>query len=235
MLPAGAIIVFLLSGLLKGRYDDSGFGSFHGSLTTKLGYFGLDRSVGVHIEGRSPARWHWFRPDNYQYPLLSFSWSGEAGDRSGQIETASMTLRVSDHSVPVSPKSLSELLFGAPLAALRPEEVKAVDCIQGMIEDAALGRLPPPRHHGYHFEKPLSGTMIYSSAGSRYPYSLYWWAGLWAIICLWFMLGRRRAKTNGEPSNAPNRRQPAGIRTGREIPMSDSLPTFPDSRRRSVT
>jgi hypothetical protein len=185
LLPAGAVVLFLLSGMTKHRYDDTGFGSFHGLVKTRVFYFGSNHSFSVAIEGRSSARWCWVRPTNYQYEALSFDWFGEDRVGRGEIDTFSMILNTDSNSVPVSNASLSDLLFGVSPAGLHQQDVEAIGFVKRLIVEAGEGRLAPPRHHYYDFKTPVSGMMAHFSLGSRFPYSLYWWTGAWCVLCLW--------------------------------------------------
>jgi hypothetical protein len=199
LLPAGAAVLFLVSGVTKHRYDDSGFGSFHGLVDAKLLYFGSNHSFSVTIEGRSPARWCWVRPTNYQYDVLSFDWFGEDRKGHGQIDTSSMKLTTDSNTVPVSKASLSDLLYGASPSDIRQEDVEAIGFVERLIVDAGKGRLAAPRHHYYHFETPVGGMLAHFSLGSRFPYSLYWWMGTWCVLCLWVVARAwTRQTANGE-------------------------------------
>jgi hypothetical protein len=199
LLPAGAIVLFLLAGQAKHRYDNSGFGSFHGLVQATLVYSGPDHSFSVKIAGESAAQWHWISPRNYQYRYLDIEWSGEAGEGKGQIDTSSMTLTSKDKSLPVSRSSLSELLFGTSVNTEPQGEVDAVEFIERKIAEAGQGRLVLPRHHYYHFETPVSGIIAHFSLGARFPYSLYWWTAAWALLCLWIAFRTCRKRAMGSP------------------------------------
>lgn len=186
LLPAGMVVLFLAH--LNHRHDNSGFGSFHGFVKAKLSYLGPDRFFSVTIEGRSTSQWHWIHPRNFRYNSLKFEWFGEAGPGKGQIDTASMTLRVKESALPVSRSSLSKLLFDISPRGLTKADVDALDSLERFMVEAGRGRLLPPKH-GYHrVEEPLVGSLAHFSLGSRYPYSLYWWCGFWAVTCLWIAL-----------------------------------------------
>jgi hypothetical protein len=96
-------------------------------------------------------------------------------------------------------------LFGASPTTLQKQDVEAVGFIERVIVEAGQARLAAPRHHYYHFEAPVSGRMAHFSLGSRFPYSLYWWTGVWFVLC--FMIAvraRLRPAANGEPNATPS-------------------------------
>ncbi len=195
-------VCVVLSLKVKGRYDDSGFGTFHGVFRANLSDSGTDHFFSMTLAGDSPPRWHWIRPTNYQYALLSVEWSGESSTGTGQVDTSSMILKSGDREIPISRSSLSELLFATSPTMLKLGDIKALDEIQRMIAGAGRGELPSPRHHGYHFEKPARVDMVHFSIGSRYPYSIYWCVGLWVAFCLSLVLRRPSAeKTSEKPKD----------------------------------
>jgi hypothetical protein len=190
-------VCVVLSEKGKGMYDDSGFGTFHGHVRANLSDSGTDHFFSMTFEGVSPPTWHWIRPTNYQYALLSIEWSGESSKGTGQVDTSFMILKSGDRRIPISRSSLSELLFDTSTTMLKQEEIDALDEIHQMIAAAGQGQLPPPRHHGYHFETPVWVDMTHFSIGSRYPYSIYWCSGIWIAYC--FSIALQRFWTKKHP------------------------------------
>jgi hypothetical protein len=198
LLPAGGVAVILLDGLLKQRYDDSGFGSFHGFLQAKLLFVGSNHSFSVTSEGTSPSEWRWMPPSNYCYQQLDLDWNGEASEGKGHLDTRSLTLKLPDRSTNLSQSALSNLLLGSSLSTLPPEELEAVIYVHSVILDARDGRLPPPRHHPRSRKDIVHCSMCHYSLGWRFPHSLCLWGAAWTSICLWSALQcRRRERTNG--------------------------------------
>jgi hypothetical protein len=193
LLPAGAVILGLLSGVIQDPFDDSGFGWCYGVVQAKLSYATSPDVMprlffSARFEGWSQPGWHWVHPSGYRYRALRFVWYADARYGEGQIDTSAMTLAWKDRTLPISRSSLSQLLLGVSPNALQQEDLEAIDFVERLITEAGQGRLMPPRHHPYSFETPVSGDITHVSCGFRLPYSLYWWTGIWTALCLWIAL-----------------------------------------------
>jgi hypothetical protein len=193
LLPAGAIFILEQTSAFVQSDDRSECGISYGHFQANLTHWGPDRVYNVIFDGKSSAQVSWTRP-NHRYLQLNFSWLGENGPGEGHIDTTTMILKSNDISVAISQSSLSALLFGETPSALNKEDRLALSYISGLIFDAAQGQLPPPRHHPYHVNKPLSGTITHFSNGLAFPYWLWWWPILWAALCIWIYVRHRRSR-----------------------------------------
>jgi hypothetical protein len=83
---------------------------------------------------------------------------------------------------------LSEWLLGTTNAP--PNQMRGVDRIYELLQAAAEGTLPAPRHHTYYFPQPIHGSMQHFRLGLGISWPVYIWLVIWLSGVVYF--GRRR-------------------------------------------
>lgn len=186
LLPSGVLLLLLAKPLYQHRYDDRGFGTFHGfargSFSASDGEF-----MFIRFEGRTEPEWRWSRPINYRYVDVDFEWDAGTTSREGVLNLPTMTLEHSHKSAKIDQDWFLRLNGHEPSAK----------AFMNLLIAARDGTLPRPRHHWHHFEGDLHGTLAHFSLGSRYPYSIPIWGFVWAFATI-IVLMRRKKPTEAE-------------------------------------
>ena len=193
LLPVGAIVVLLVSGMFRHRYDDSGFGSFYGEVHGR--FFTEDFFIG--FRGRTQPRWRWVHPENYTYKSLDIEWAGKETAGSGKLILPSCVLERFDSSGIVAEDDLRELLTGGEHDGVSPAARSVVERVYLLSVDAGRGKLPLPRHHSYSYDEPAGGSLTHFSLGWRFPYSILVWVLVWVCI-VGYYIGRQATGTKSE-------------------------------------
>ena len=196
LLPAGAVVVLLVSGVVRHRYDDSGFGTFYGEVHGRFfteGFF-------IGFRGRTQPRWLWVHPENYTYKSLDIEWAGAETKGSGKLILPSCVLQRSDSSGNIIEYDLRELLIGSEHDGVSPATRSAVERVYLLSVDAGRGKLPLPRHHSYSYDEPAGGSLTHFSLGWRFPYSIFVWVVVWVCIVGYYIV---RQATGTKPETKP--------------------------------
>jgi hypothetical protein len=192
LLPAGVLLLLWAKPFYQHRYDDRGFGTFHGFagggfITT------VERAMSISFEGRTEPEWRWARPTNYRYVDVDFEWDAGGIGGEGQLNLPTMTLTQSDESLTIDRDWFLQL---------SGHESSATEYMDFLIA-AREGTLPRPRHHPHHLDGAINGTLAHFSLGSRYPYSILIWGAVWAFATI-FLLMRRKRPTEAEQAGDAN-------------------------------
>jgi nitrogen fixation-related uncharacterized protein len=174
------------------RYDDPDSGYYYGSVHGS--FSGPDANAYMfHFKGHSEARWHWMYSTHFVYRSLRFGWFrfDERGDQLGNTGTLtlpSFAFESSQGTGVLTRPLLSEWLLGTTNAP--PNQMRGVDRIYELLQAAAEGTLPAPRHHTYYFPQPIHGSMQHFRLGLGISWPVYVWFGIWLAGVVFF--GRRR-------------------------------------------
>ncbi|MFT7303544.1 MAG: hypothetical protein ACI8UZ_002386 [Akkermansiaceae bacterium] len=181
LLPVGALLLLLANQFYQHRYDDSGFGTFHGFAGGSFSTTDEDFMF-IRFEGRTKSELRWSRPVNYRYVDVDFEWEAESSSGEGVLNLPTMTLEHLDESTKINEEWFIGLNGHEPSAK----------AFMNLLIAARDGTLPRPRHHWHHFDGDLDGTLAHFSLGSRYPYSILVWGIVWAIATIIVLMHQKK-------------------------------------------
>lgn len=192
LLPLGCIAAQIVWAVTHHRYDSPNAGYYYGSVHGR--FFGNDddETYFFTFDGKTQPQWRWTYFTNFSYRTLQFEWRrfdggpDEIGDK-GVLSLPSFAYQ-SQHSTGVLTRArLSEWLLGVTNAT--QAESPSVAAVFDFIEAAGTGTLPPPKHHGYHFEAPGRGSIQHFQLGFGVGGLVFVWVGIWLLLAV--LIGRR--------------------------------------------
>jgi hypothetical protein len=189
------------------RYDMPESGAYYSSVDGRFDSIGTDGSFfSFSFRGKTSPRWTWTYRTNMAYRSLTIDWSGESGEGAATLSLPSFRYQSSNSTGLLTRDTLATWLLGTTNRPRR--EVEGVNAVFGYLEAAGLGTLPPPRHHGYHFQEPVHGSIYHFLLGFGVPGLVYFWVAVWLFLVVFFgpriMRGRARAQgaaPNGGPAD----------------------------------
>lgn len=191
-LVVGCLMAQFLWSATHHRYvdPDSGYyyGSVHGSFS------GPDANAYMfHFKGHSEARWRWTYSTNFVYRRLQYGWvrfdgRGDQLGNTGTLTLPSFLFESSQSTGVLTRPLLSEWLLDTTNGP--PDQMRGVDRIYELLQAAAEGTLPAPRHHTYGFPEPVNGSLQHFRIGLGISWPVFVWFGIWLAGVVFF--GRRR-------------------------------------------
>ena len=194
--------LFLPHRNVRGAWPENYAGVYYGMLNARFFLEGgpeTDSYVGIFsLQGESPRMWAWRSPKRISYRQLEFQWSasvwsayweGERHDGKGVIDLVALEYQMDGERGKLTPALMNEWLFR--LDNVRDERIEIVF---EFILDAANGRLPPPRHHGYTLDEPFPRLIMHGTSGLHRP-PWFWVASfIWlAVVTAGGLLAYRRS------------------------------------------
>lgn len=194
------------------RYDVANTGVYHGSVHASLNNANLgsysEPYFSLEFEGRKASRWYWRASTNFAYSFLDLTWEhGNEGRGSAKVKLPSFEYRSSNTTGVLTRVILAEWLLGDSSRSASTAALQRISAVFSLLEDAARGSLPPPRHHTYGVEEPFYLNMSHFLLGGGIGGYVYVWIVSWLLLLALF--GRKLWKTTGvarETCSAP----PAG-------------------------
>ena len=219
ILTAGCLAAEFLWSATHHHYDTPESGAYYGSVDGRL--YSIDPTnvsfFSFSFRGKTSPKWRWTRPTNFAYPSLALGWSGESGEGTATLSLPSFRYQCSNSSGLLTRDTLVGWLLGTTNRRPSSAEVGRVDAVFGYLDAAAKGTLPGPRHHGYHLEEPVHGSIYHFLLGFGVPSLVYFWVAVWLFVVVFFaprfMRGPARAQL-GAPSNGGRATRPGNSCVG---------------------
>jgi hypothetical protein len=188
ILLAGALGLAFLWGVTHHRYDMPDSGVYHGLVDGRFFYSNSTNGTffSFDFRGETSPRWRWSYTTNITYRSLTIDWSGEPGHGTATVSLPSFSCQSSSFSGSLTRDTLAAWLLGTTNRPPSSPEVESVSAIFSYLEAAAKGALPAPRHHGYHFDEPMIGSIYHFLLGWGVPRLVYFWVALWLLLVVFF-------------------------------------------------
>ncbi len=173
------------------RHEMPWSGYYRGSVDAR--FTGVDDAFySFQFRGRSKEEWHWIRPTNFTYLTLEYEWNTYySNDRSsnsaGTISLPSLAYQSQTGTGMLTRAILANWLLDPAVRDTTTGPFHDVDVVFDYINAAGNGSLPPPKHHGYHFENPALGRLNHFALGSGVGPPVYYWVGVWLLLLLYFV------------------------------------------------
>jgi hypothetical protein len=181
----GLILLYLSLVMQPGLYH----GYFGGGFTVDAG----DTHGPTVVHAETAPQWYWMRPSNHRYnsaTLRTFS------DREVKLNLLDATWQSGQDKGTLNTESLACLLASVDHGSDRTAEYESqIEALLDFLEAMRNGTAPPPRHHRYYIESPISASYQHHTSGRNDGLmALCVWAVAWPVLLsvIWALARKAR-------------------------------------------